>query len=92
MDNILITVSQITEAFRVSPGAVRAWIAAGRLAPIRRAGRGRGGTMLFSRGAVCALVFGSCKTCGNGFKRSTLKQECCSRLCRDRFRRNSRRK
>ena len=90
-DNVLVTVSQITEAFRVSPGAVRAWIAGGRLVPIRRSGRGRGGEMFFSRGSVCELVFGSCPACGNGFKRARLKQECCSRLCRDRFRRSARR-
>jgi len=85
-DNVLVTVPQIVEHFGLSVGRVRAWIAAGRLTPIRREGRGRSGTMLFSRGEVSSLVYGMCPVCGGGFKRSTLKQKHCSRLCRDRDR------
>lgn len=85
MDNILMTVQQIVEHFNVSLGAVRAWIAAGRLKPVRREGRGRSGTMLFSRGSVSELIFASCPACGNAFKRSTLKQKFCSTLCRQRY-------
>ena len=86
-DNVLVTVPQIVEDFRVSPGAVRRWIAAGLIKPVRREGRGRGGTMLFARGEVGSLVYGICPVCGGGFKRTTLKQRHCSRLCRDRERR-----
>ena len=56
-DNVLLTVPQIVEQFKVSTGAVRLWIAAGRLAPIRREGEGRSGTMYFARADVGALVF-----------------------------------
>jgi len=86
-DRVLVTVPQIVEGFRVSAGAVRAWIAAGLLKPVRREGRGRSGTMYFARGEVAILVYGVCPGCGGGFKRSSLGQEFCSRLCRDRHRR-----
>ena len=86
-DNVLVTVAQIVEGFGLSAGRVRAWIAAGMLKPVRREGRGRSGTMLFCRGEVGSLVYGICPVCGGGFKRSTLKQRHCSRLCRDRERR-----
>jgi hypothetical protein len=94
-DNVLVTVAQIVEGFGlnnrgkplVSFGRVRAWIAAGMLKPVRREGRGRSGTMLFCRGEVGSLVYGICPACGGGFKRSTMKQRHCSRLCRDRERR-----
>ena len=86
-DNVLMTVPQIVEGFRVSAGAVRAWVAAGLLRSVHRAGRGRSGTMYFVRGEVSNLVHGACPVCGNGFKRTTLKQRFCSRLCRDRHRR-----
>ena len=83
-DNVLVTVAQIVEGFRVSAGAVRAWIAAGLLKPVRREGRGRSGTMYFARGEVGSLVYGLCPVCGNGFKRTTLKQRFCGRACRQR--------
>jgi len=86
-DNVLVTVPEIVEQFGLSVGRVRAWIAAGRIKPVRREGRGRGGTMLFARGEVANLVYGICPVCGGGFQRSTLKQRHCSRLCRDRERR-----
>ena len=86
-DNVLVTVPQIVESFGLSAGRVRAWIAAGLLKPVRREGRGRAGTMYFARGDVAGLLYGSCPTCGGGFKRTTLKQRHCSRLCRDRERR-----
>jgi len=86
-DNVLVTLPQIVEGFRVSAGAVRAWVAAGRLVPVRREGRGRSGQMWFARGEVAVLVYGVCPGCGGGFKRSSLGQEFCSRLCRDRHRR-----
>lgn len=84
IDNVLVTVPQIVEDFKVSAGAVRAWIAAGLLVPVRREGRGRSGTMYFTRGEVGKLVYGSCPVCGNGFKRARLDQGFCSRLCRNR--------
>jgi len=84
-DRVLVTVPQIVEGFRVSAGAVRAWIAAGLLKPVRREGRGRSGTMYFARGEVSNLVHGACPVCGNGFKRVTLKQRFCGRVCRQRF-------
>jgi len=85
-DNVLITFAQVVELFKVSPGAVRAWVAAGRLVPVRRAGRGGGGGgMLFARGEVGALVYAICPVCASGFKRTTLKQRFCSTLCRQRF-------
>jgi hypothetical protein len=83
-DNVLVTVAEIVEHFRVSAGAVRGWIAANRLKPIRREGRGRSGTMYFARGEVGSLVFGLCPVCGNGFQRTTLKQKFCSKACRQR--------
>jgi len=86
-DNVLVTLPQIVEGFRVSAGAVRAWVAAGRLVPVRREGRGRSGTMYFARGEVAVLVYGVCAGCGGGFKRKVLGAEFCSRLCRDRHRR-----
>lgn len=86
-DSVLVTVAQIVEHFRVSAGAVRAWVAAGRLVAVRREGRGRSGQMWFARGEVAVLVYGVCPCCGGGFKRSSLGQEFCSRLCRDRHRR-----
>ena len=86
-DDVLVTVPQIIESFGLSAGRVRAWIAAGLLKPVRREGRGRSGQMLFARGEVGSLVYGICPVCGGGFKRSTLKQRHCSRLCRDRERR-----
>lgn len=83
-DNVLVNVAQIIEQFTVSAGACRAWIAAGRLVPVRREGRGRSGTMLFARGQVSNLVHGACPVCGNGFKKGTLRQVFCSRACRQR--------
>jgi len=86
-DSVLVSFAEVVEHFRVSAGAVRAWVAAGRLVPVRREGRGRGGRMLFARGEVAVLVYGVCAGCGGGFKRSSLGQQFCSRLCRDRHRR-----
>ena len=86
-DNVLVTVTEIVEQFEVSAGAVRAWIAAGRLEPVRRHGRGRSGRMWFARGDVASLVYGICPACGGGFKRSTLRQRFCGRRCRQRFNR-----
>lgn len=83
-DNILLTVPQIVELFEVSAGAVRAWIAAGLIQPVRREGRGRGGQMLFARGEVVRLVFVRCPVCGDSFKCSTLRQKFCSQKCRQR--------
>jgi len=83
-DNVLVTVAQIVEGFSLSAGTVRAWIAAGLLKPARRQGRGRSGCMYFVRGEVSSLVYGACPVCGNGFKRATLKQRFCGRLCRQR--------
>jgi hypothetical protein len=85
--NGLITFAQIVEVFGLSAGRVRAWVAAGVIKPVLREGRGRSGSMLFCRGEVAVLVYGVCPVCGGGFKRSTLKQRHCSRLCRDRERR-----
>lgn len=86
-DNVLVTVPEIVEHFDVRTSRVRAWIAAGLLKPVRREGRGRSGQMWFARGEVARLVYGICATCGNGYKRTTLKQSHCGRLCRDRARR-----
>ena len=86
-DNVLVTFAQIVEGFGLSAGRVRAWIAAGMIKPVRREGRGRSGSMLFMRGEVASLVYGICPMCGGGFKRTTLKQRHCSRLCRGRDRR-----
>ena len=86
-DNILLTVAQIVDQFEVSAGAGRAWIASGRLVPIRREGRGRSGTMYFARGDVGSLVYGVCPVCCGGFKRATIKQKFCSRSCRQKFNR-----
>ena len=84
-DNVLVTVPQIVEQFTVSVGAVRRWIAAGLLKPVRREGRGRDGQMWFARGEASGLVHGICPVCGGGFKRATLKQRFCSKVCRQRF-------
>lgn len=85
-DNVLVTFAQVVELFKVSPGAVRAWVAAGRLEPVRRQGKGGGGgRMWFCRGAVSNLVHGACPACGNGFRRVTQSQKFCSTLCRQRF-------
>jgi hypothetical protein len=83
-DNVLVTAPQIVEAFGVSMGALRSWIAAGLLKPVRREGRGRSGQMWFARGEVSSLVFSICPVCGGGFKRTTLKKRFCSQLCRQR--------
>ncbi len=84
-DKVLVTVPQIVEQFTVSTGAVRSWIAAGLLKPVRREGRGRAGQMWFVRGEAAGLVHGLCAACGNGFKRKTLKQRFCSKVCRQRW-------
>jgi len=86
-DSILMTFEQVAETFGLTSGRVRSWIASGLLVPVRREGRGRSGLMLFARGDVAILLYWVCPVCGGGFKRSTLKQEHCSRLCRDRGRR-----
>jgi len=83
-DHVLVTVPQIVESFTVSAGAVRRWIAAGLLKPVRREGRGRSGAMFFARGEVSALVYAGCPVCGNGFKRTTTAQRFCSQVCRQR--------
>jgi hypothetical protein len=81
-DRVLLTVPQIAAQFRVSLGAVRAWIAAGRLEPVLRGGRGPGGTMRFSRGQVAGLLEGRCLLCGARFRRGTLRAKFCSKACR----------
>jgi hypothetical protein len=83
-DNVLVSFEQVLESFGVTASRVRAWVGAGLLVPVRREGRGRSGRMLFARGDVSELLYGICPVCGGGFKRSTLKQGHCSRLCRDR--------
>jgi hypothetical protein len=88
-NDVLVTVPQIAEQFGVSVGAVRAWVLSGRLQPVRREGRGRGGAMLLARGDAAAIVYGNCASCGNGFKRTTGKQRFCSQKCRQRFNRAS---
>ena len=86
MDNVILSVEQIVEQFKVSAAAVRAWIAAGKIAPIRREGRGRSGQMYFARGEVAALVYGLCPVCGNGFRRARLSQRFCpGSACRQKF-------
>ena len=85
-DRVLINFKEVVALFAVSPGAVRAWVAAKRLIPVRREGKGR--RMWFARGEVKALVYGMCPVCGNGFKRATIKQRFCSTLCRQRFARS----
>lgn len=85
--NVLVNAAEIVAQFGVSMGAVRAWIAAERIKPVRREGKGRGGEMRFARGDVGALVFGMCPACGNAFKRKTLKAKFCSKLCRQRMNR-----
>jgi hypothetical protein len=87
MDTVLVTLEQAAEAFGLTLAALRRWVLADLLRPVKREGRGRAGRMYFMRGDVAALVFGTCPTCGGGFKRATLKQGHCSRLCRDRARR-----
>jgi len=84
-DNVLVTVPEIVEQFKVSAGAVRAWIAAGLLRPVRREGRGRAGQMWFARGEVGSLVYAVCPVCGGGFRRATLKQRFCGKVCRQRY-------
>lgn len=81
----LVTVPEIVEELGVSLGAVRAWIAAGRLVAVRREGRGRGGQMLFARGQVVALVHGICLVCGAGYRKAVLGQRFCSKSCRQKF-------
>ena len=83
-DNVLLTVAQIMAEYSVSGPAVRRWIAAELIKPVRREGRGRSGTMYFARGEVAALVYGMCPVCGNGFKRGTIKQRFCGKACRQR--------
>ena len=79
--NVILSVAQIVEVFGVSMSAGRKWIAAGKLAPVTREHDGKGGRMFFTRGAVLALVTGSCPVCGDGFIRENLKQVHCSRRC-----------
>jgi len=81
-DNICLTVEQIVEEFSVTASAVRRWIAAGLLEPVKREGQGRSGRMYFSRGAVGSLVYGLCPICCQGFRKATLKQAFCSQACR----------
>lgn len=83
-DNVVITAAQISELYRVKLATVRSWIAADRLVPVTRAGRGRSGSMLFDRGAVADLVYGHCLCCGNGFKRARADQLFCEPACRKR--------
>ncbi len=83
-DNVLITLEQATADFRLSRAALRSWVATGKLKPVRRQGRGRGGRMYFIRGEIAALVFAVCPGCGNGFKRERLAQAYCGKLCRQR--------
>ncbi len=86
-DNVVVTVPEIVELFGVSLPAVRRWIAAGILCPVaRKAGsQGRGGVMLFARGDVSSLVYGQCRACGNGYKRTSTKQAFCSKSCRQKW-------
>jgi hypothetical protein len=79
---IIMTLPQIVEQFAVTTAAVRRWVAAGLLEPIQRKGRGRAGRMYFTRGAVGALVYGMCPVCGQGFRKTTIKQRFCGRACR----------
>ena len=85
-DDVLLTVNQIIELYSVTPGVVRSWVLAGIIKPVVRQGKGRDGAMHFSRADVQSVVFGTCLSCGNGFKRTTRKQRFCGRLCRDRYR------
>ena len=85
MDDVVITVAQIVEAFGVSEPAVRSWIASGALVPVLREGQGRSGQMYFARGEVSNLVHGACPVCGNGFKKANQRQRFCSKVCRQRF-------
>jgi hypothetical protein len=82
VDRVVLTVPEIVDNFGVSLGAVRAWIAAGRLEPVHREGKGRGGAMYFARGEVVALLYGLCPLCGEMFKRGTQRQRFCSPSCR----------
>ncbi len=77
-----MSVEQIVEHFGLTTATVRAWIASGRLVPVKREGQGRAGRMFFSRGAVGALVYGLCPICCQGFTKGTLRQVFCSQSCR----------
>jgi len=86
-NDVLLTFAQIVELYDVTPGVVRSWILSDIIKPVVRQGKGRDGAMYFSRADVQGVVFGTCLSCGSGFKRTTRKQGFCSRLCRDRYRR-----
>jgi len=85
-DNVLVTLAEAAPIFNVNIRTLRAWVASGRIKPVRREGKGGGGGgMLFARGEVGSLVYGICPVCAGGFKRATLRQSFCSTLCRQRF-------
>ena len=85
MDNVIMSLPEIVEHFQLNIRVVRGWVERGLVAPVRREGRGRGGAMWFARGEVSALVYGLCVVCGNGFKKTTIKQRFCSKACRQMF-------
>jgi putative component of toxin-antitoxin plasmid stabilization module len=85
MDSVLMTVEQVVEAFGVSEPALRRWVSAGILVPVRREGHGR--RLYFARGEVAALLSGVCLCCGEAFRRATLKQRFCSPACRKTYHR-----
>jgi hypothetical protein len=84
-DSVLVTVAEICQTFGVTTGAVRSWIAADLLHPVRREGRGRSGQMWFARGEVSNLLHGACPVCGNGFRKANMRQRFCGKVCRQRF-------
>lgn len=83
-DNLVLSVEEIAERYVVPVGTLRAWIAAGKLQPVERAGQGRSGRMWFSVGSVHAVLYAGCPVCGNGFRRTTLRSVYCSPACRKR--------
>ncbi len=84
-DPVLISLQQLCRIFDVKPRCVRRWTSEGILVPVVREGRGRSRAMQFNRGEVSGLVYGYCETCGNGYKRTTLKQRFCCDKCRKRY-------
>jgi hypothetical protein len=84
MDNVILSLPQVLEAYSLGEPAVRRWVAEGILQPVRREGRGRGGRLYFSRYEVESLLYAVCPVCGERFKRGTLKARYCSQSCRQR--------
>jgi hypothetical protein len=84
MTELLFTTEQAAEFGQVTVHAIRHWHKTGALPAATTQTIDGKRRVLFSRGAVAALVTGTCELCGDKYHRQRSTSRYCSTTCRQR--------